>query len=834
MKKILSIFAIILLFAGCQPKYELNTMFTMPTSLNSPSAVTLDVTSGQTVTLSWDGGGAADGGVVLYEVLFDAPGGDFSNPITVLKSDQGALSQLTLSHAELNAIARKAGVKPNETGEFIWTVRGSKGGESQIYQGYGTIRVTRGEGIDNMPVNLFVNGTAAAEAGQEFRVVEEGLYSIVTRLKAGKLRFTSEKSGGDVFYATSASKLVEGDGDYTVAEAPSTGLARITVDFNTLSLKIETIEAQLHAQWEATHIDFAVLEYQGGGVFSGDGEAVFYGPGRDGTPSWCSWVEERYSFFVEIDGVNTRWGSQYGANSFTPDGTEEFYYIVEAAPVDWDGLWKMDHDLDLKMVRATVYTNKDNKFTHTMEQAGEITYEQPSSTPEELYLSGSAAEVEGQPFRKDGNKFVIYSKLNAGAISFYDGNGQKYFIQGADDLYVGKRTSDVAASEGVSRIIVDFDSNKVLFETVAANVRMIWGCNYATVVDLAYQGQGRYAGEGRVVFVDRSRPESGAPDWLSWTEERYYFIANVNGADVCWGRLDGEDAENRPDGEVSETFYDIGEFEWSQWDHLWKMGSVFDNSNVSVTINTNDNGHFKHSFVKQTEDPFPPTTAPSELKLYGSAAETAGAAFRKVEDGVFVIYTKLADGKIYFQGDGKTYFAGAEGLLQGEGESDAVASEGDATRLTVNFKTLSVTAQVVNKVEFVWGCNECSPFDMSYQGNGVWSGSGRIEFIQPGDPQFNRATWLTWEEERYRFLVTLDGEESASMAWGRLNEVDGEYRPDDSRWDGNPAFYNCGEFARGSQWDNLWKMAGEMNGNNVEIVVNTNNEGVITHTVTKQ
>ena len=834
MKKILSIFAIIVALASCQKTYELNTMFTMPTALDSPAAVVLDVTSSKTEVLSWTGGGAADGGVVLYEVLFDRPGGDFSNPIAVIKSDQGALSQLTLSHAELNTIARKAGVKPNESGTFIWTVRGSKGGESQLYQGSNTISVTRGEGIDNMPANLFVNGTAAAEAGQEFRVVEEGVYSIVTRLKAGKLRFTSEKSGGDVFYATSASKLVEGDGDYNVAEAPATGLARITVNFNTLNLKIESISATIDAAWEATGIAFAVLEYQGGGVFSGDGEAVFYGPGRDGTPSWCSWVEERYSFFVEIDGVKTRWGSQYGANSFTPDGTEEFYYIVEAAPVDWDGLWKMDHDLDLKLVRATVYTNKDNKFTHTMEQAGEITYEQPSSTPEELYLSGSAAEVEGQPFRKDGNKFVIYSKLNAGAISFLDGNGQKYFIQGADDLYMGKRTSDVAASEGVSRITVDFGTNKVSFEQIAANVRMIWGCNYNTIIDLAYQGQGKFAGEGKVVFVDKSRPESGAPDWLSWTEERYYFIATVDGVEKCWGRLDGEDAENRPDGEVSATFYDIGEFEWSQWDHLWKMGSIFDNSTVSATINTNDNGHFKHSFVKQTEDPFPPTTAPSELKLYGSAAETAGSAFRKVEDGVFVIYTKLVDGKIYFQGDGKTYFAGAEGLLQGEGESDAVASAGEATRLTVNFKTLSVTTQVVNKVEFVWGCNECSPFGMSYQGNGIWSGKGKIEFIQPGDPQFNRATWLSWEEERYRFLVTLDGEESASMAWGRLNDVDGEYRPDDSRWDGNPNFYTCGEFPRGGQWDNLWKMATEMNGNNVEIVVNTNKEGVITHTITKQ
>lgn len=831
MKKIIPILSALLALAACQKHYEFNTDFTLPATLDSPGAVSLDVTSSQTVVLSWDGGKAADGGLVLYDVLFDKEGGNFSQPIEVRKSDQGALPQLTLSHAELNTIARKAGIKPNESGTVIWTVRASKGGVAKTLDISEKINITRGEGIDNMPTHLFVGGAAAAEAGQEFRVAEEGVYVIVTSLKTGKLRFTSEKNGGDVFYATQAGKLVEGEGDYVLDAAPETGLARITVNFNTLGLKLETIEAQIHAQWEATHADFAILEYQGDGVFSGDGEAVFYGPGRDGTPDWCSWVEERYSFIVNIDGNNVRWGSFEGGNAFTPTGEESFYFIKEAPIADWDGLWKMDHALDLKMVRATVYTNKDNHFTHIIEQAGEIVYEQPSATPDELFLSGNAAELDGQAFRKDGDKFIIYSKLNAGGISFVDGAGTKYFIQGDSDLYIGKRTYDVSASEGVTRITVDFASKKVSFDEIGSSVRMVWGATYDTVIDLAYQGQGKFAGEGKVVFVDPSKPETNPPGWLSWIEERYYFIATVNGTEMCWGRLDGEDAENRPDGEVSGTFYDIGEFEWSQWDHLWKMGSAFDGAMVSATINTNDNGHFKHSFVKQTEDPFPPTTAPSSLTLEGTAAETAGQAFRKTEDGVFVIYTRLSDGQLFFKGDGKTYFEGETGLLQGEGSKTI---EGTAVyRITVNFKTTSVSTESVDKVQIVWGCNECSPFEMSYSGNGIWSGTGKVEFIQPGDPQFNLATWLTWEEERYRFLVSLNGEESASMCWGRFDDVDGEYRPDDERFTAGDAFWTCGEFARGGQWDHLWKMAGEMNGQTVTITVNTNQDGVMVHSITK-
>ena len=831
MKKIITILSAMLAVAtACQKHYELNTDFAMPTSLSSPSSVTLDVTSSSTVQLAWTGGGAADGGIVLYEVLFDKAGGNFSEPLTVMPSDLGAGQTLTLTHAALNTIARKAGVAPNQTGSFIWTVRGSKGGVSKTYDGYETLSVTRGEGIDNMPERLFVAGSAAKEAGQEFRVVEEGLYSIVTRLGAGSLRFTSEKGGGLVFHASEAGKLVEGEGDYSVAEAPATGLARITVNFNTLSLKIESVEAQLHAAWEATGVDFAVLEYEGDGVFSGEGEAVFYGPGRDGTPSWCSWVEERYSFFVEIDGVQKRWGSGFGGNSFTPDGTDSFYYIYEFDKVEWDALWKMDHALDLKNVRVTVWTNKDNQFTHMVEEAGPIVYDQPTAAPAELFLTGAAAEVDGQAFRKDGDKFIAYAKLNAGALSFVDGDGVKYFIQNENDLYIGKRSYDVTASEGVTRITVDFSTNKVTFDEIGTDVRMIWGCNYDTVIALSYQGGGKFAGEGRVVFVDASRPESNPPSWLGWTEERYYFIATVNGTEVCWGRLDGEDAENRPDGEVSGTFYDIGEFEWSQWDHLWKMGSVFDNSNVSAVIDTNDEGHFRHSFTKQSEDPFPPTVAPSELTLSGSGAEVEGQAFRKVADGEFVIFARLQEGTLSFQGDGKNYFFDAEkGLLQGDGAGTAAATaEGAVTKLSVNFKDLTVKAESIDKVRMIWGCCFGDIVPMTYEGAGVWGGSGKAEFVQPGDP---RCTWLTWVEERYYFVVTIDGEER--LCWGRLDGVDGEYRPDDERFTAGENFYDCGEFGW-SQWDHLWKMAGEMDGSDIEVKLFTNKDGVMTHTITKK
>ena len=175
-KKLLFIAAAVLgIAAGCQ-KYELNTDFSMPVELDSPSNVILDVTSSSTVVLSWNGGGAADGGVLLYNVLFDKTGGDFSEPLATMPSDLGAKNTLTLTHAQLNTLARKAGVKPNETGSFIWTVTASRGGVTKTFDGYASLSVVRGEGIDNIPEHLYVAGSAALEAGQEFRMEEEGLF----------------------------------------------------------------------------------------------------------------------------------------------------------------------------------------------------------------------------------------------------------------------------------------------------------------------------------------------------------------------------------------------------------------------------------------------------------------------------------------------------------------------------------------------------------------------------------------------------------------------------------------------------------------------------------
>ena len=151
MKKILLICSVFLAIVSCQ---ELNADFTVPTELNSPASIQLDVSSSVPVVLSWSGGGAADGGIVLYEVLFDKADGDFSKPLATMKSDLGANPSLSITHAAINTIARNAGIYPLGTGDIKWTVTASKGGVVKKSDKVANITVTRGEGIDNIPAEF--------------------------------------------------------------------------------------------------------------------------------------------------------------------------------------------------------------------------------------------------------------------------------------------------------------------------------------------------------------------------------------------------------------------------------------------------------------------------------------------------------------------------------------------------------------------------------------------------------------------------------------------------------------------------------------------------------
>lgn len=223
-----------------------------------------------------------------------------------------------------------------------------------------------------------------------------------------------------------------------------------------------------------------------------------------------------------------------------------------------------------------------------------------------LFLYGTASENNGAGGLAMRNAaegiFVIYTKFPTDGNVFFkssatDENAFVCYPDATSKIKEGNGTFNVTASipGEISRITVNLNTQKMTIDKIGA-VKAIWGSTYGTIGNIVYQGSGIFkADDCAIKFVQKDRPDTNPPSWLGWIEERYYFIANVNGTDVCWGRKDGVSAE-RPTGTETSAFYELVEFPWSQWDHLWKMKGALDLTKCTITINTNDNGMVTHSF----------------------------------------------------------------------------------------------------------------------------------------------------------------------------------------------------------------------------------------------
>jgi len=466
-----------------------------------------------------------------------------------------------------------------------------------------------------------------------------------------------------------------------------------------------------------------------------------------------------------------------------------------------------------KSLTFTAGTIKE--FTAPLAFVATPSYEQPSATPEKLYLGGAAAEANSQEMRKDGDKFIIFNKLTEGAITLTDENGTEYFANASGNLYVGDETTAVSASADVTRITVDFSSNTVKYENIDSYIHMKWAATYADPVTLEYAGLGVYSGEGTIVFLGPGR--DGTPSWCTWVEERYYFIIQVDGNNTCWGST--YSAAVTPDG--TEAFFNIGEYGWDQWSHCWKMDHAFDNQKTRVTIDTKTMTH-KYELVVEGD----------VLALYGTGAEAEGQAFRKESEGVYVIYSRLKAGKLSFKkGSTNYYFDSSNALVSGDGEGDCSASEsGCISRITVNTNESTVKFDKINEYTHMkFCCNYLDIAHLKYQGNGIFRATDvTVTFVDPNNSSTNPPSWLSWVEDRYYFITEVNGSNSC---WGSLAESDGDNGPHAP--DGTATFWEIHE-SDWNQWLHAWKFASDINGATVDIEVNTNNDGVWNHTITKK
>lgn len=233
-------------FIGCTKNKELDHLKVSPVAnLFSPANnkfIKLDPKSG-TQTFEWQQARAEDGGLVMYEVLFDKEDGDFSHPVYASPSNNnGAATKLTLTDAQLNKIAEAAGINPTNTGKIKWTVWASKGINVEKGAPVSILELERPAGFTEIPADLYITGSAT-EAGADLskaikmKKLSSTSYEIITSLKDGEYFFVDRNTGTPMKFSNSNGDIIV-DGTTPVT---GTKVYRIVVDFEKITVDVKEI-----------------------------------------------------------------------------------------------------------------------------------------------------------------------------------------------------------------------------------------------------------------------------------------------------------------------------------------------------------------------------------------------------------------------------------------------------------------------------------------------------------------------------------------------------------------------------------------------------------------
>lgn len=363
---ILASLVFVFAFAGCNKDEEnLKNLYVTPVKqLYEPSngkQVVLQPAPGASQYFEWEHAKAEDGGMVLYEIVFDKEGGDFSQPVYRATSDNnGGYNYATITHKQLNKIAALAGIGSAETGKLLWTVFSSKGINEVKAEEIRAVEITRLAGFADVPLELYVTGEAseggsALSNAMAFKQTAEGEFEIFTKLEAGKSYSYVDAKTGEIrhFYADGAI-IKEGDQSNTAAK---TGVYKIVLDFTVGSMTITGVERMgWQILWWNRVLD---LDYVGAGVWQ---KTITITDCTDGNG------DNRYKFKAYYTDVTLDWIAVNSTDG-EPSGNENYFYVKQDdREGGWrDGwVWKVpghtgwnDHTYDVSLILKA-----DGPYTH--------------------------------------------------------------------------------------------------------------------------------------------------------------------------------------------------------------------------------------------------------------------------------------------------------------------------------------------------------------------------------------------------------------------------------------------------------------------------------------
>ncbi len=223
------------------------------------------------------------------------------------------------------------------------------------------------------------------------------------------------------------------------------------------------------------------------------------------------------------------------------------------------------------------------------------------------------------------------------------------------------------------------------------------------------------------------------------------------------------------------------------------------------------------------------TDIPDEVFITGEGSE-GGAALANAlpmklnAPGEFEIYTRLESGKAYYFADRKSgtprVFYSADGATLKESDADGsiTATKTAVYRINLDFNISTISFTEIKSMG-LWFCPSNSVlFNLDYQGKGVWTGTGVVNF--------KVESW--GKDQRYKFQMETESKSSAAAVQiGTLNGTDSA--PNASS---DPSYYYVKVLPSVSQWDDKWKFIDAVDGKPTTISLLMKGDAQYTHTVT--
>jgi len=362
MKKIFLLsFAVMLIamaFTSCKKDVRsLSTSVPPVSTLTAPgndTSVTLVPATGPSIVFKWNPAPTPD--LVLYEVAFDKPNGNFSNPVyKVLSDGSGVQAQATITQKELNTAASLAGVASLGTGTLKWAVIVSKVTNNVVSTTSRTIQLTRPAGFAVLPNALYLTGSAT-EGGTDlskaipFKKTGDGLFELYTSLAPGSYTMVDNTTGTPTVYSIQNNTNVVLNGSTTVTGTKN--VYRISLDLSNAAATI----TQIVSVGIFSSPDNAVwfnLPYIGNSQWEADNQTIVF-------PVESYGADSRYKYkFTEMDSSGNQvieWWGSINSNNNDPSASTQlsYYYMYLVDNSQYNYTFKIDPSANNKSCNVNV------------------------------------------------------------------------------------------------------------------------------------------------------------------------------------------------------------------------------------------------------------------------------------------------------------------------------------------------------------------------------------------------------------------------------------------------------------------------------------------------